>query len=81
MMRFSFEQCAPLIDGDGPDPAQVGAADADTKRGAIVTGPRALMAKITGFRLTETGALHVRSARTGVWGDAPDGFLSVELIA
>lgn len=79
MTGFSYEQCAPLIDGVGPDPAQVGAANGE--RGAIVTGPRALMAKITGFRLLETGALQVRSARTGAWGDAPYGFLSVELIA
>lgn len=75
MSAYLHEHDGPLVQGDGPDPASVGAAAGEI--GAIVTGPRKLMAQISGFALDETDALTVRSLRTGAWGDAPYGFLSV----
>lgn len=77
MTPYRYERCGPLVEGDGPDPASVGAAADGT--GAIVTGPRKLMAQISGFALDAADTLTVRSLRTGTWGPAPYGFQRVRV--
>lgn len=72
MSGFRFEQAFPLVTGEGQCPATVGVGH----EGGVtwLTGPRAMMGKITGFAVDDAGAITVRSAKSGAWGPAPAAF-------